>query len=119
MSDWIGDGAVRGARGPRHVQGVVRGSDIIHLLDPALGFKAYCTGSNLVLTSPDTTITIPIGMNATMLDFDGAALALRYDTAAGDEDRRPVDHRHHSRNRRSPGSVGAGGAGLRLSPNQR
>lgn len=56
-----------------------RGWDTIYLLDSPPAFKAYAAGSNLVLTSPETTITIPIGLNPTFLDFDGDMLELRYD----------------------------------------
>ncbi|MBY8824033.1 hypothetical protein [Sphingomonas colocasiae] len=37
-------------------------------------------GSNIVLTSADATIAIPIGVNPTTLDFAGTTLDLRYDT---------------------------------------
>lgn len=60
-----------------------RGGDVIHLLDPASAFKAYVKGSNLVLTSADTTITTPIGLNITVLDFAGHSLDLRYDVEIG------------------------------------
>jgi len=55
-----------------------RGGDTIHLLDPASGFKAYVSGSNVVLMSADTVATIPIGVNLTALDFAGTTLQLRY-----------------------------------------
>ncbi|MGV3480281.1 MAG: calcium-binding protein [Sphingobium sp.] len=55
-----------------------RGGDTIHLLDPASGFKAYVSGSNVVLMSADTVATIPIGVNFTALDFAGTTLQLRY-----------------------------------------
>ncbi len=60
-----------------------RGGDTIHLLHPASGFKAYISGSSVVLTSSDTTLTIPIGLVATTLDFAGTSLGLRYDEAMG------------------------------------
>ncbi len=60
-----------------------RGGDTIHLLGPTSGFKAHIAGSNLVLTSADTTLTIPVGLNPAALDFAGNVIALRYDTAMG------------------------------------
>ncbi|MGV3479222.1 MAG: calcium-binding protein [Sphingobium sp.] len=59
-----------------------RGGDTIHLLDPASDFRAHVKGSNVVLTSSDTTITIPIGASGVMLDFAGTELRLRYDGSA-------------------------------------
>jgi Ca2+-binding RTX toxin-like protein len=56
-----------------------RGWDTIHLSGPASGFKAYIAGSSVVLTSSDTTLNIPIGLNPTTLDFAGDGLGLRYD----------------------------------------
>ncbi len=58
-----------------------RGGDTIHLLDPASGFKAYVAGSNVVLISSETVVTIPIGVNMTALDFAGTTQQLRFDTA--------------------------------------
>lgn len=58
-----------------------RGGDTIHLLDPASGFKAYVAGSNVVLISAETVVTIPIGVNMTALDFAGTTQQLRFDTA--------------------------------------
>lgn len=60
-----------------------RGGDTIRLLDPATGFKAYISGSSVVLFSEGTSVTIPVGTIASTLSFAGALRDIRFDASAG------------------------------------
>lgn len=60
-----------------------RGGDKLFLGDPLSDFKAYLSGSMIVLLSPSGKVTIPFGEAGMQLDFDGQVQILRFDKALG------------------------------------
>lgn len=59
-----------------------KGGDTLHLNDAAADFRAYISGSTVVLVSAEGTVTIPVGSVGLKLDFDGDERIIKFDPVA-------------------------------------
>jgi Ca2+-binding RTX toxin-like protein len=59
-----------------------RGGDLLSLVGYAQDFSAVRVGSSVKLTSPGSEVVVPVGVQATMLDFEDGDRELRFDPAA-------------------------------------
>lgn len=60
-----------------------KGGDTLHLNEAAADFRAYISGSTVVLVSAEGSVTIPVGPVGLKLDFDGDERIVKFDAAAG------------------------------------
>lgn len=59
-----------------------KGGDTLSLSGSAKDFSAYILGSNVVLTSSNVSVTVPIGVAGLTLEFDGDERTLRFDVGS-------------------------------------
>lgn len=60
-----------------------RGGDTLILAQTVSDYVAWRSGSSIVLQSDDSTITVPVGLAGSTIDFAGQPLNLYFDTATG------------------------------------